>query len=680
MVRNPISLFQYKAIKLDVAIKSLVVLLLAIAILLFLPKKGNFKYNYEQGKPWNYSDLQAPFNYPILKSEAEILLEEANIKATFLPHYTIDTNAQNNASNKFNVLFSQQAKQDSAIDKTWLNKGQIVIKNLYKVGIIDNNTNTTFILVDGAIAEEKQATDYILTTQLTDLVTKAFETNTANKAVVSLVVASLQPNIVYNEAVSQKWLTERLSSITTTKGVVQEKQLIISQGAVIDADKFNLLKSFESAFYDKGLGKQEQRIVSLGYFILVALILALLATYMLFYESETFKNIRVFLFPLVLVGLFLLVVSVIVKHELPLEYAVPLCIIPIVLRAFFQRELALYAHLTAVLIAGFIVPDGFTFVFIQVVAGMVAIFSNRRAQYWSEFFRACFFILIAYFVSYAGIVFIQTGSLKSIEYNVLLWLALNVFLTFLAYPLIPFFERIFGLISDISLVELTDLNNPLLKRLSLEAPGTFQHSLQVANLAEAIVQTIGGNALLTKVGALYHDVGKLNEPLFFIENQRQNENPHERKTPLESAQLIISHINYGVKLAQQHNLPKAVTEFIYTHHGTTRVEYFYRQQLEQTPDIKPDLFTYPGPKPHTKEQAVVMMADSVEAAARSLKEPTAESIDNLVDNIIAYKIKNEQLTNCNVTFKDITDAKYIIKRMLHSIYHVRVAYPEEQIN
>lgn len=340
--------------------------------------------------------------------------------------------------------------------------------------------------------------------------------------------------------------------------------------------------------------------------------------------------------------------------------------------------MALHAHIALVLLSSFIVPNGIQFAFLQFIAGMVAILTNVRSYYWSQFFQSNGYILITYLAGYFALAIVQEGTFNDINFANFGWLSLNVLLTLLAYPFVPLLEKGFGFVSDITLLELSDINKPLLKELSIKAPGTFQHSLQVANLAEAAASEVGASTLLVKVGSLYHDIGKMENTHYFIENQNPDVNPHDELTFDESAKIIIGHVRDGVQMAKAHKLPDILIDFIRTHHGTTVVQYFYQSFLKNFPEKEADIedFKYPGPLPYSKETAIVMMADSTEAAARSLRSPSSAEIDKLVENLMQHKIKENQLVNSNITFKEITAIKKVFKKMLNSIYHVRIAYPE----
>jgi cyclic-di-AMP phosphodiesterase PgpH len=354
------------------------------------------------------------------------------------------------------------------------------------------------------------------------------------------------------------------------------------------------------------------------------------------------------------------------------------CIVPIIVRTFFGTANALYTHLAIMMLASFVIPLGNDFIVLNMLAGMVAIFYNIKNNYWSQFFLSNGLILVTYLLGYIAMSVSNEGSFATVNYQNFGWLSLNILLTLLAYPFIPMLEKAFGFVSEITLLELSDINKPLLKELSIKAPGTFQHSLQVANLAEAAAYEIGANAMLAKTGALYHDIGKTLNPTYFIENQSSEVNPHDELTFEESARIIVSHVADGIELAKKYKLPDIIIDFIRTHHGSSRVEFFYQSFLKNFPDeaIDEKLFSYPGPLPYSKETAIVMMSDTVEAAARSLKNPTRDMLDELVEKLIAFKISQNQFINSDITFKEINVVKKILKKMLHSIYHARVEYPK----
>jgi len=356
---------------------------------------------------------------------------------------------------------------------------------------------------------------------------------------------------------------------------------------------------------------------------------------------------------------------------------VPVCILPVVVRAFYDTRTALFTHIITLMIIGFEAPAGFEFMFIQTIAGMVAIFSIVSMSRRVQFFISILMIFLSYSISFIGVTIIHEANFKSIDWLNLKWFLGNSIITLFAFPLIFIFEKTFGFLSDVSLMELSDSNAPLLRELSLKAPGTFQHSLQVANLAEAAIFQIGGNPLLVRAGAMYHDIGKVDMPMYFIENQNSGSNPHDELAFEESARIIKSHVIRGIEKAKKHSIPEPIIDFIRTHHGTSLLQYFYHSFLKNFPEKVPDedVFRYPGPLPFSRESAVLMMADSVEAASRSLQNPDAKAINILVDTIIDNQMEQKQYENAPVTLRDLSEIRKIFKKMLISIYHARIEYP-----
>ena len=458
--------------------------------------------------------------------------------------------------------------------------------------------------------------------------------------------------------------------------MVQKGEVIVAKGSIVNDLVFQKLESYKKAFEDNARVNGDPRLVLLGQLLLVSIVISLLIVFLYLFRKDIYLDNR-------LVGLILLVVtamlaslSLAIKLQLPNLYFIPYCIVPIIIRILFDTRLALNIHVLVIMVAGFFVPNSFEFAYFEVTAGMVSIYSIKNLMRRGQFLTSALIITSSYFVAFLGISFIREGSLTSIDWADFVPFVVSVMLTLLAYPLIYAFEKVFGITSDITLIELTNTNAPLLRELAFTAPGTFQHSLQVANLAENAIFSIGGNALLVRAGALYHDIGKLENPLYFIENQSSGFNPHDKLPYEESAQIIIRHVSKGIEMARKANLPDILTDFIRTHHGNTRVDYFFQSFLKNFPEkfVNENIFRYPGPIPFSKEQGVLMLADSVEAASRSLREPNEKSISDLVDRIVKYKLNQDQLKDSDITLKEIETIKTIFKRMLMSIYHVRVEY------
>ncbi|MCB0638487.1 MAG: HDIG domain-containing protein, partial [Lewinella sp.] len=417
----------------------------------------------------------------------------------------------------------------------------------------------------------------------------------------------------------------------------------------------------------------------LGYLLLTALVVIAFAYYLRNFARLVYGRPQKLVFILLWLVLYSYLVFLIEGIEGLSTYLIPFCIAPIVIKTFYNEQLALFTHLIIVLLASFLTSLGYEFTFLQLLAGVVVILSDVDTRDWSRFFYSMLFIFLSYATGYLGLSLVKEGSLQEIDWSVYTWIFLNVFLTLLAYPLIPLLERVFGFVSPITLVELSDMNRPLLRQLALRAPGTLQHSLQVGNLAEAAARRIGADPLLVKVAALYHDIGKTQNPEYFIENQ-SGYNPHEAHDDLESAQIIIGHVTEGVRMARKAGLPPLLIDFILTHHGTTRTEYFFRNYRNEHPEeaVDENLFQYPGPRPRSKEETILMLADSIEAACKSLKEPTQEELFDLIDKIVDGKVRSGQFEDSRISFQELEQCKRVFRQIMKSVHHVRIAYPDEK--
>jgi cyclic-di-AMP phosphodiesterase PgpH len=451
----------------------------------------------------------------------------------------------------------------------------------------------------------------------------------------------------------------------------------VSKGEIIDAEKYQLLESLKSEYEEQAGGTGSYFFILLGQIIIVTQCLAVLIVFLFFFRKEIFLDNAKITFILLLIILTVLMARLAVHTQAFSIYLLPFCMLTIIIRAFYDTRVALFVHMMAILIISFMAPNRFEFVFIQLLGGIVTIFSIVNTRNRSQIFISAALIFLTYSIAFIGINIIQEGGNDAITLNDFAWFGISAMLTLFSYPLIFIFEKVFGFISDVSLLELSDTNSKLLRELASRAPGTFQHSLQVANLAEEAIYTIGGNALLVRTGALYHDIGKMESPMYFIENQANGVNPHEDLSFEESAGIIIGHVIKGIEIGKKNNLPEQIIDFIRTHHGTATTAYFYRSFQNAFPEekINEEKFRYPGPIPFSKETAVLMMADSVEAASRSLKKYDAESIDSLVEMIVTKQIEQNQFLNSDITFKDINTIKKIFKKKLMNVYHVRVEYP-----
>ena len=678
------------------------VVLTIVLICIFLPKQPRFRYEYQKGKAWNHENLISPYNFAILKTPEELLRDRQYILKTVQPIYNLNDIASKEQIDQFNTDLNEkwQASQLDSNNAAALSEyreiGTALLNYVYNRGIISlNNRYQTkgndsvkndatameynFVLVHENIAQQKNTADCLTIETANAYIRDAISRNKNidHPDWLSEVLKSyITINYVFNESQTNKVEQNALANISTTRGMVQKDELVAEQGKIINNETYQKLESLRKVFEDESRISGEQNLVTFGHFILISLALTLLMVFLYFFRRDIFNNNRLLVIIFIVILVMLGVLSWAIKLKIPSLYYIPYCSVPIIFRLLFDTRIALNIHILMVLVAGLFVPNSFDFVFLQFTAGMVAIYSIKTLVKREQFLVSSVIILATYILAYVGLVLTRNGTFSSIYWQDILPFAVSVGLTLLAYPLIYAFEKLFGIVSDLTLMELTNSNSRLLRELSLKAPGTFQHSLQVANLAEAAIYKIGGNPLLVRAGALYHDIGKMINPLYFIENQKTNDNPHEELTHEQSAQIIISHVLKGIEMARKHQMPEVVVDFIRTHHGTTRVDYFYNLALKENPDkvIDESIFKYPGPVPFSKETAVLMMADSVEAASRALKEPTEESINTLVDKIIDHKLMQRQFANANITMRDITESSKIFKAMLKSIYHVRIDY------
>lgn len=669
-------------------IKYLMMALTVFIITFFLPKQPRFRYEFQKGKVWLNKDLVSPFSFAILKTSPQVITDKKDALENVLPIYHYDMDIYNGVEeaylNEFDVKwrannFKEEDKEFNKISSLKL------LKSIYDKGIIAVNPKHLkgkkyydFSLLSNNITNSLSSQDvYTVQTGLDYFNSTFTATDLKEKGVImNLVEDHLQPNIVFDEKLTSIVQNNTINSLSTTRGMVQKGELIIAKNNVIDDEIYQKLQSFKETYEAQTKTIGDSKLVYLGQILLVAFVLSLQMVFLYMFRKDIFADNRQLSLLMLVITSMLLALTWSNKLNLPSVYYIPFCIVPIIIRILFDTRLALYLHLLVILIAGFFVPNSFEFVFYQTTAGMVAIYSIRNLIKREQLLLSALFILTAYFISFLGIGLLREGSFEEIEWINFVPFIISVLLSLLAYPLIYAFERVFGITSDVALIELTNTNNKLLRELAFKAPGTFQHSLQVANLAEAAIFKIGGNSLLVRAGALYHDIGKIENPQYFIENQNTSISPHDKLPYEQSAQIIIKHVHKGIEITRRNQLPESVIDFIRTHHGNTRVDFFYQSFLKNSPEkfVDENIFRYPGPIPFSKETGVLMLADSVEAASRSIKNPDAQNINDLVERIIDYKLEQNQLDNCDLTLKDLETIKLIFKTMLMSIYHVRIDY------
>lgn len=685
-----------------------------LIVSLLFPGETRFEYKYQLGERWSYEDLMAPFDFPVLKSEAALQAERSKIEREFVPYYRLDSQMLQKQQKHLRELFYTQYKAyTDSTDKSafidtlpYLALGDWILKRLYKdrkiIELHDDHKGQTRLVFEllsghnnlgehtpGEYNSPKQALQFVIDTL--HQVEPRFQQPYFGWLRNALEEAAIVANIVCDTVLTQKNKTEVLQNVSAYEGLVRAGTPIAVRNGWIDSTTFARLQSFETKYMEETGSTRNAFFIYLGYLILTTALFGIFLAFIQFYQSDVFRHPRYLIFVLLFITAFSYIAYFVEQNPMLNLYLVPFCMLPLIVQNFFSAQLALFGHLVVILLASMLLSLDYEFILIQILTGMVAIITKLKTRYLSDFFVNILYIGAAYAAGFLSLEMIRTGTVFSvytedgsllqegIRWTILGWIGMNIGLTLLSYPLIPLLERLIGLTSEITLVELSDLNNPLLKELSLKAPGTLQHSLQVANLSEAAASAIGANALLVKVAALYHDIGKTLNPTFFIENQA-HENPHEGLSYKESARMIISHVTEGVRMARRHRLPSVLVDFILTHHGTTRVEYFYRLHLNEHPDepVNEADFVYPGPRPRNREEAILMMADSLEAASKSLKQPKEADIDQLTEKIIAGKISGGQLSDTNLTFRELDTIKAVFKKLLKSINHVRIEYPEEK--
>jgi len=676
-----------------------------VVILYSFPRQAKFKYEFSKGQPWMHETIIAPFDFSILKSESELDIEKEIIKSQNFPIYNYsdaifeikaeefvklfeekwvaEKKVNKDQRFTFKNLFKKKIKSDKSAKLDLVNFGYNYLKNIYTKGIIQLNnevdfeSNNSLLLKKGSVAESREFTDFYSINQLDNqihLIDKLSDKD--YDFLVPLLLVSLEHNILFDKKSTDDFLLAELQNISPTKGLIIEGQVIVNKGELVNADRNQILLSLKKEYEGSEWNFTAYLLVLLGQFILVGISLLILWLFLKQYRIEVLENTTKISMILSLVIIMVVVSTIVLSLSLNWIYIIPFCISPIILKAFFDNRVALFVHLITILIIGFIMPNSFEFVFVQLIAGIISILTVLKMYKRAQLFMSVAKVIGAYLLVYVALSIIHDASFSGVESSKLLQFAASGALTLFAYPIVFLFEKIFSLVSDISLLELTDTNSPLLRRLSEEAPGTFQHSLQVANLAEMGALEVGANALLARAGGLYHDIGKLKNPMYFIENQSSNLNPHDDLEFDESADIIISHVLDGIDIAKENSLPDELIDFIRSHHGTTTVQYFYKQFITNFPDEEVDIkdFTYPGPKPFSKETAILMMSDSSEAAARSLKNPNAENIDSLIEKVINHQINDNQFVNADITLKEITQLKKLFKKKLVNIHHARVEY------
>jgi len=661
-----------------------------VIIIYFFPKSGKFKYNFENGRPWQSDNLYAPFDFAIKKTNKELDSERAKIGLATKVFFDKDTlilgkslsllyDKINNPSND-SVINTLNRRELRLVKDAGVN----IISSIYSRGLLDKNYDYKSNQIVSLLVDNKQLSsgffsDFYLPEELLLSINNQIITLNVQEykpQIVSILFDLLESDVSLNINLSKNSIEEALANISPNRGIIEKETLIISKGEIVEGEKLKILESLRNEYETSSTSKLDYYLIISSYSLLVILSLLMIILFIRKFRKKIYLNLNQLSLVFFNVTLLVLITNFVVNIDSAYVFIIPICILPLLLKAFFDSRVAFFVHSVTVMLLGFIVPNSYEFIFLNIIAGVITIISSDDLYKRANLFITVGQITGIYMISYFSFFVIHEGNIDNIEvFNFLLFIICGL-LTLFIYPLIYIYEKIFNLVSDVSLLELLDTNSPLLKELSNRAAGTFHHSMNVANLAESAANEIGANSMLARVGALYHDIGKMDNPSYFTENQVTGKNPHDNLSSKESVEIILNHVTKGVGIAKKNNLPDRIIDFIKTHHGTSTLYYFYDKDLKLSRNPKVDEYMYNGPKPFSKETALVMMCDSVEAATKSLDNPDTEKINSFVENIIDKQIENNQFENCDITFKDIKTIKSVIKKKLSNIYHIRVEYPE----
>jgi hypothetical protein len=659
-----------------------------VILLALFPREGKFKYEFQRGKPWQHDDLIAPFDFAILKQQSELKKERVNALSEAYLFFRVDKEKVEFAKSDFLARLDREDPTKIIASKKELivNSAFALLDTIYKRGIIEmipeierKSPDFNIALVDNNVAKIVPVNSlFTINTANTYILSKMpLFLGVDSKLVLPLLQSNIMHNVLFDEDLTTAQREQSLANISTTRGMVQKGERVISKGELVNEAKFQQLESLRLDFESKSGSGYNFRMILLGRLILISMALLVFGLFIYTFRHDIYSQNRNIVLLLLLVTLMVSFTTVVMNMSVAYLMAVPICLVPIIVRTFYDTRLALFVHIITIIILGFLVPNSFQFLFMQLITGIFTIISIVHLRHRSQFFLTSLMIMVSYSVIYIGMTLMQDGSIEQISRFNFMMFGISALLTLFSYPLIYLFEKIFGMVTDVSLIELSDTNSPLLRDLAIKTPGTFQHSLIVSNIAEEAARAIGANSLLARTGALYHDIGKMDMPMYFIENQSAGYNPHDDLSYEESARIITGHVIRGIEKARLYKLPETIIDFIRTHHGTRYTQYFFNKFKQEAGDVPFDEtpFRYRGPIPFSKETSILMMADSIEAASRSLIAPTEEEVGDLVERLIDNQMENRQFRNSLLTLGDITTIKKIIKKKLLSIYHIRIEYP-----
>ncbi|MCI6118981.1 MAG: HDIG domain-containing protein [Prevotella sp.] len=666
----------------DILLRFAIVISTVAVVVWLMPQEGRNYFYAEQGKPWKYADFTAPFNFPIYKSEDAIKKEKDSLMKEYEPYFNYNKEVEGSMVRKFVTDFSEGIP---GISDDYISIIANRLHKIYRQGIISsqdynrfatdttrnirivNGKNATSIAIVGFLSTKKAYEQLFLDPLLEQHRSQLQKCNLNNY---------ISANIIYDKRRSEEALHDLLGSVPLASGVAQKGQKIVDRGEIVSESIYRTLESYKKENERLNSNETQQRLTLFGKALYVLVIIVFFTIYLTLFRKDYFDKARNVAMLYSLIVIFALLTSLMVKNTIAHVYILPYAMAAIFTRVFMDSRTALVSQLTMILICSLMLQHPLEFIVVEIISGMAAVYSLRELQFRSQLFKTAMIVTIVAMTMNFAFDLIRMTEFSEFDMSYYNYLIINGILLLFAYPLLYLIEKTFGFISDITLIELSNTNNPMLRRMSEVAPGTFQHSIQVGNLASEIANKIGAKAQLVRTGALYHDIGKIINPIYFTENQ-SGINPHEDISEIESAQIIISHVTEGLKMAERNDLPSIIKDFICTHHGHGKAKYFYVKYKNEHPDEDVDdlLFTYPGPNPFTREQAILMMADATEAASRSLPDYTEKSIRELVNRLIDGMVADGYFKECPITFRDITYAKTVLCDKLKTIYHARVSYP-----
>lgn len=669
----------------DLLYKTLIFIGAVTVIVYFLPRDGKFNYQFDINKPWKYGQLIATFDFPIYKSDKVVKHEQDSILATFEPFYDLDRNTESKALEKLKADY--QSSLHKIVPVNYIHYIQARISEIYQAGILTTeainqlkkDSVKAIMLIDEKLAHQrntdqlfsaKKAYTYLLTSDTVHYSAKLLQQCSLNEY--------LSSNLTYDKVRTEAAKKEALENYSWANGIVLSGQKIVDRGEIVNQETYNILVSLRKESIQRSESIGQKQLILAGQVLFVGIIMLYFMLYIELFRKDYYGRTGSISLLFSLIMFYCVITAIMVANNILNIYIVPYAMLPIIIRVFLDSRTAFITQVATILICSICLRYPYEFILLQLAAGLVAIFSLRELSQRSQLFRTAFLVILAYAAIYFAFELITENDLSKLNGRMYIYFIINGMLLLFTYPLLFLLEKTFGFTSNVTLVELSNINNPLLRKLSETVPGTFQHSMQVANLAAEAAIRIGAKSQLVRTGALYHDIGKMKNPVFFTENQSGGFNPHKDLSYEQSAQVIISHVTDGVELAEKNNLPKVIKDFITTHHGRGKTKFFYISWKNEHPGQEPDekLFTYPGPNPFTRETAILMMADGVEATSRSLPEYTEESINNIVDKIIDSQLAEGYFKECPITFKDIATVKSVFKEKLMTMYHTRISYPE----